>query len=537
MRRSAVVVSLTAALALVGCDDPDTEVNATAIATLQATVDALSADLTDARTRLEAAEATVAELDAGSITQAELDALEATLRGDLDTTALATTVAELETAVAANTTATADNGVAIAANTTAIADLTAELGTLGTTVAANTAGIADNTTAIDANATAIAANTTAIDANTAAIDANTTAIDANTTDIASGEIAVAALQTTVDGLETDVDDLGTDLTSLDEDLTDLGDRTFEGVITSNTTWTIGGSSADYADVEDAWEDALAHRIAADVTLTLQINNGTYTMSGQWEFSHPDSDRIAVVGNVSSPRSVVLDFPSGSGLVVVRGNTLRSLSGVMLQGDGTNGAAVYASGNSYAYLDDVVLSEFQRGLYVEYGAMVYVADDGLVVEDMANDGVRLNWGAVVRANGVEVDDVGSDGIEVVWGSVGYFNEADVADAASVGVRADWQSVGYFNNATIANAPYGTYASWNSIAYSNDINISNARTYAVYAGYGSINYARYADIRTAGWGFVMDTHAYVDGRSRRAFSGVTNAWNRGTSEESDGSWMRR
>lgn len=230
--RTLALLALSTA-ALIACDDPDTEVNATSIAGLEQ--------------RLAAAEQSLASLSEGTVTPEDLAAATAELQTDIDANATAaadaaaaaatnaTSLAETADALTAATGDIAANQLAIAANGTALAALDTELDGLSGEVTANAAAIAVNVAdidtnlgLIDANADDISSNAAAIAVNESTLDTHTTAIDANATDIATNADDLGALTDLLDEVETDVADnalaISVNTTAIDSNASDILDN-------------------------------------------------------------------------------------------------------------------------------------------------------------------------------------------------------------------------------------------------------------------------------------------------------------------------
>ncbi|MCO4747617.1 MAG: hypothetical protein KC912_22670 [Proteobacteria bacterium] len=200
------------------------------MAALQATIDALSADLTTANAALDA-QATAFEL---------LEAEVAAITGGVDVSELDAAVTDHEARLAAlevDPVTKTYVDTQDAALQTAVDANAAALTAVQATASTNAADIATNTSAITSNTTAIGGNSTAIGSNTTAIGANTTAIAANGTDIA---VNLAAINTHTSQITTLTSDVTANTTAVSDNATDISNNATD---ISNNATAIGTQSA------------------------------------------------------------------------------------------------------------------------------------------------------------------------------------------------------------------------------------------------------------------------------------------------------
>lgn len=89
----------------------------------------------------------------------------------------------------------------------------------------------------------------------------------------------------------------------------------KGLIATNTTLYVattgsdatgtGSSSAPYASIAKALSGIAGKLIASGVTVTIQVADGSYTISSTVAIDHPDADKIQILGNTSAETTVAI----------------------------------------------------------------------------------------------------------------------------------------------------------------------------------------------------------------------------------------
>lgn len=148
--------------------------------------------------------------------------------------------------------------------------------------------------------------------------------------------------------------------------------------------------AQFANLQLALDYLADKRIADTAEVTIQIADGTYTMTKSLVILHPDANKILIQGNDTTPGNVVLNFPTTGDGILVRGVFLRWLSGMKIKSTGnTTGRGlridranidggkiqtdgfrwgVYINGNSYyAIADTTIANSSHFGLTVRNGS--------------------------------------------------------------------------------------------------------------------------------------------------------------------------
>lgn len=381
-------------LALVGCDVPD-EVAAN-IDSNTAKIAALEVQLAELATANETLAADLAaETAAREASDAEIAALKVQLEGitgDLDGFALMGDFNALVGRVDGHDADLAGHGDRLTALEATDVTLGEAVGVNEVAIAANAASISDNATDIAANASTLASHATDLAANAAAIGTNATAIAANASKAGDNASDIAALDDSVSELQTDLD-------TVETDLTDLSDAWDDSVIVTDTTWTVGGSGADYSTVEAAVDAAHDVRIAADATLTIKVNNGTYNLTETLNFKHPNGSQIHLIGNETSPASVVLNSPGRTAINVGTNYALGRVSGFKLIGDGKGGQGVEASWGGFVRVGKIEAEQFSHGVYGAWGGVVHGdTNGGVTVRNSTSHGIYFAWNATGHVQG-------------------------------------------------------------------------------------------------------------------------------------------
>jgi len=154
-------------------------------------------------------------------------------------------------------------------------------------------------------------------------------------------------------------------------------------ITSNTTLNI---PASYADIEAAITSIEGKRIAPDVTVTIQIANGTYSW-GKQTIDHIDGKRIEILGNVSDNSLVNLDFTATTGLSFTT-QDIKLINGLTVRGNDTAGTygIFIINSSSINFGIKMKIQDFWVGLIVATTSNVVA--DSLVITSCTNVGMSV-----------------------------------------------------------------------------------------------------------------------------------------------------
>lgn len=196
------------------------------------------------------------------------------------------------------------------------------------------------------------------------------------------------------------------------------------MITSNTTINV---PADYATLTAAFAYLNTKSILSNVTVTVQVADGTYTLTTSLSLNHPQASQIRLVGNELTPSNCILRVAT-SGFdcfVSSNGNTFGYLNGFKFY----KTVKALASDNSTAILA-------LNGATIICGTSIIV--------DNWYYGIAARNGSFIYAPSAQVDHSGDVGI---WAFVGSSIEApnavsnnaiDVANNLGFGFQAEYGS---------------------------------------------------------------------------------------------------
>ena len=271
---------------------------ATTIAELQAELDAVAGgvDLTELAADVADHETRLATLETDPVTRAEVDAADGALSGRID--ALEGSAATWDSDIAANAAAVATNAADIATNaadigtnTANVATNTADIATNAADIAANAANIATGAAALVTMTSDIATNTADIAANTADIATNTADVATNTADIATNATDIASntadVATNAAGIATNTADVATNTADVATNTADVATNTADvATNTADIATNTAGIAANAAALASAPALSLAgtvHNPAAscDALLTAVpgLTDGKYWLLG------------------------------------------------------------------------------------------------------------------------------------------------------------------------------------------------------------------------------------------------------------------
>ena len=115
----------------------------------------------------------------------------------------------------------------------------------------------------------------------------------------------------------------------------------------------GTSSAPYATIAKALSSIAGKSIDSGVTVTIQVADGTYTVSSEITIDHPDANKIQILGNTSAETTVAISaIDTTAKTITVAGDytaTLKAGHVVTIVGSSTTGL------NGGYYVQSVILS--------------------------------------------------------------------------------------------------------------------------------------------------------------------------------------
>ena len=145
--------------------------------------------------------------------------------------------------------------------------------------------------------------------------------------------------------------------------------------------------SDYADIGEALLFLDDKRIANDVTVTIQVADGTYNNYPTIVLNHPYGSRIEIIGNTSSPGSVVLNFIGKHGIDADNGYSIGKIDGLTLVGDQTNYCnGINAYNNASVILgNNMIVMNFYCGILSRSNATVIAS--GITIQSCSYGGIN------------------------------------------------------------------------------------------------------------------------------------------------------
>lgn len=194
---------------------------------------------------------------------------------------------------------------------------------------------------------------------------------------------------------------------------------FTGTITSDVTLSV---PSDFSDINAALDYLNNKSIAADVTVTIQVADGTYNNYDTIDMTHVDGDQIKILGNTIYPSNCTINFKTGvSGVTVTNGKTLSLIDGFKLVGTDSSGTyGLYSAYNSTMTAgSSMIIQDFSIGASATMNSMLALLS-GLLTTSNTTYGVLATHQSTVSALGVTSSYNGLSGFDS--GQSGYLNAA-------------------------------------------------------------------------------------------------------------------
>ncbi|MBM75292.1 MAG: hypothetical protein CMK59_07810 [Proteobacteria bacterium] len=263
--------------------------------------------------------------------------------------------------------------------------------------------------------------------------------------------------------------------------------TIPNVIMNDVTWLIDPSGAgDYISLSDAQTALMNTFILPSALLTLQLADGTHTLSSVVRLDHPNGDRIVLQGNTQDPSAVVLDFVASNGFQLWYGNAIAQIKNLQITGTSDHSGLIIQHGSTVT-LENIHMSGFGNCLLVQYGGIAALLETNIF--EGCSNGVRGSKGAIVYSqNDLTTQNNSSNGINLSSGSI--------LDASTV------QS---------SDNNYGLTLSTHSFATIPDLEIVNNAEDGVLVRHNSTLFMNNAVLHdNAGWGLKLSNDSQVAAR---------------------------
>ena len=226
-------------------------------------------------------------------------------------------------------------------------------------------------------------------------------------------------------------------------------------------------------------------------VTINVAAGTYSLTEQITHTHPDGERIHIIGQGKTASILKFTLPSAS-----------SQAGVYMKGPYRIGLIdeLTLDGNEMAgYSND---SHDPIGVYASNGASIVIGENCKVV-DFARNGIFACFGAAIVASNVTVSGTGSDAFCATQNGTIYCNGATAYENMGVGFLADYGGCiwGYGIKATGTKqregvGGIGISAMYGATIYATGATIEGTEYHGIDCAYGAFVYANGASVSSSG-----------------------------------------
>lgn len=309
-----------------------------------------------------------------------------------------------------------------------------------------------------------------------------------------------------------------------------------GRVATNTTISV---PSDYATIQLALDSLAGRYIERTATVTIQVADGTHTVTAPIYVSHPQGERIVIQGNATTPANCTLNIAmsvitAGAGFLnITKGAKLGGFNGFVVSGDYTSGATANKHGiyvteaASLTCGPNLTIKKFAgEGLFAYRGGIITAV--GVISRENANNGFLAQWGSKIYAETAQaISNVNGAGFRASFHSCIYgFGGLAESNPANAGFLADGNSIIECSSSTSRKNFWGYRAIGNSaVEASNSISggpvVGDANTsHGFAADFGATIYAPNATSRyNGGSGY------YAERNSQIVATGVTSANNTG------------
>lgn len=226
-------------------------------------------------------------------------------------------------------------------------------------------------------------------------------------------------------------------------------------------------------------------------VTINVAAGTHSLTEQITHTHPDGERVHIIGQGTTTSVLKFTLPSASGQ-----------AGVYMKGPYRIGLIdeLTLDGNEMAgYSND---SHDPIGVYASQGASVVLGENCKVV-DFARNGLFACFGGSIVATNVTVAGTGSDAFCATQNGTLYCNGATADQNLGVGFLADYGGLiwGYGIKAVGTKqregvGGIGISAMYGATIYATGVTIEGTEYHGIDCAYGSMIYANGATVSNCG-----------------------------------------
>ena len=293
-----------------------------------------------------------------------------------------------------------------------------------------------------------------------------------------------------------------------------------GISTTSTIVTVCAAGCNYTNPLTAWSAARAMLAYGPyVTYTIQISDGTYTMSNGFYTEEPTTRAIRIIGNVADSSKVVLNFNNiagnnGSAFAALNGGQIGSatspgVDGVTINGVGAKtststwidqsygaGAFALGSGSNIHFGQHVVINNFY------YSAL---ADEG---GHFASDGGRFNGAGDVNVLARHGGVVHCLGCYAVGASHIFTDPQGNSETLGFNFMAEAGGAAYVDGSTGINAQVACFASQTAASmWAHDVVAANCLASAVRVSQNGFAELTRAKLRNSAQGVLVQSNGAV------------------------------
>ncbi|MFH1467541.1 MAG: hypothetical protein ABIO70_24360 [Pseudomonadota bacterium] len=256
------------------------------------------------------------------------------------------------------------------------------------------------------------------------------------------------------------------------------------LISTDTTY----SCADAADVLGALAELDGLRIAGDVTVTLALDATNFAFTAPLSLSHPDGDRIEVVG--AGVDQTYLTFTSSDGVVVEGASSLGYLGDLSIVGADQDAYGLYVRESSALTVGSLGVQGFADvGIRVAGNASLQTEEEALVDVSGCGIGIVATESSYANVTGASSSGNTGDGFHAAHGSALVATSASSSGNVDAGFQAMDGSVIYADASTASgNANVDYYALHHSLIMAQNAEASGVGHSGFYANTGSYIYAQ-------------------------------------------------
>lgn len=211
------------------------------------------------------------------------------------------------------------------------------------------------------------------------------------------------------------------------------------VIDTNTTLAVPGT---YSSISLAMDYLQDKEILEGVTVTIQVADGTYSLTGLTNLNHPNGSRIELIGNTTTPANCVLEFTTG-GLMVSDNHSFGKIDGFTIQSTEWTSHGVWSDTSGYSGI-----AAIRGGIVEDVGANMVLTKNYYNLRAADN-------GAIYCSPGVTCSEGGDGNVFAFGNSVIHFRNCtatlagDSANGLGFGVISENNSWVLCSNSTASN----------------------------------------------------------------------------------------